>query len=83
MAYLLGKAAVFGFAFAGVDDGDFFATGQQKRPGIAGLAATERVKNGAVQHDALRRDGGNGGLALVEVTVLAEKVLGHGDMIVA
>ena len=83
MAYLLGKAAVFGLAFAGVDDGDLLTTGQQKRAGVASLAAAQRVKHGAVEHDALRSDGGDGGLALVEVTVLAEKVLGHGDMIVA
>ena len=72
MADFLAKAAVFGLALAGVDDGHALAVRPLQHTGIAGLAPAERVEHGAVQHDALRRDGGDGGLAFTEVAVLAK-----------
>jgi len=73
----MANTAVVGAALAGVDDGDLAAVSQQQRAAVTGLPAAQRVKHGAVQHDALRRDGGHRGAAFGLVSVGAKKVLCH------
>ena len=77
MAYFSIESAIFMLSLAGVDDGQLDAVGHHQHPRVTRLPAAQRVKHGAVQHDALRRDGRDGGGALGEVGVLAEEVLGH------
>jgi hypothetical protein len=50
--------------------------GQQQHATVTRLAAPQRVKHRAIQHDALRRDGGDRGAALGQVGVAGERGLG-------
>ena len=77
MAYFMGKTAISGLAFAGVDDGDLGAVCQHQHASVPRLPAAHRVKHRAVQHDALGRHGHHRGSAFGQIGVLAEEVLGH------
>ena len=81
MANIGREMAVGVFAFAGVHDRDLAAlvrTGlHHQHASVTGLPATERVKNGTVQRDALRGDGSHGGRTFDQIGVGAEKIKRH------
>jgi hypothetical protein len=62
---------------AGVGNGDFAAVFEQQHAGIARLATAQRVEHGAVQHDALRRDGEHLRAAHGQARILAKEFFGH------
>ncbi len=78
MAYIAVETALRCFALSGVDDREFAAVAEHQHARVTALAASQRIKHAAVEHDALRRDGGHRSAAFGQIGVGAKEVLCHG-----